>query len=37
MLERVLGSTAGFWLNREAQYHEVLASHKEWTEENKDA
>lgn len=24
-LERVLGSTAGFWLNREAQYREALA------------
>ena len=25
-LERVLGSTTGFWLNREAQYREQLAN-----------
>ncbi len=28
-LERVLGSTAGFWLNREAQYREALARQAE--------
>jgi len=28
-LERVLGSTAGFWLNREAQYRESLARQAE--------
>jgi len=28
-LERVLGSTAGFWLNREAQYREMLARQAE--------
>ncbi len=28
-LERVLGSTAGFWLNREAQYRELLARQAE--------
>ncbi len=28
-LERVLGSTAGFWLNREAQYREALARRAE--------
>jgi addiction module HigA family antidote len=28
-LERVLGSNAGFWLNREAQYREILARQAE--------
>ncbi|HCO49774.1 MAG TPA: XRE family transcriptional regulator, partial [Spirochaetaceae bacterium] len=28
-LERVLGSSAGFWLNREAQYRELLARRSE--------
>ena len=28
-LERVLGSTAKFWLNREAMYRERLARHRE--------
>jgi len=25
VLERVLGSTVGFWLNREAQYRDLIA------------
>ncbi len=28
-LERVLGSTAGFWFNREAQYRAALARKEE--------
>jgi len=31
-LERVLGSTAGFWLNREAQYRELIARKSELEE-----
>ncbi|MEI6387874.1 MAG: helix-turn-helix domain-containing protein [Spirochaetota bacterium] len=31
-LERVLGSTAGFWLNREAQYREALARQAEFAD-----
>jgi len=28
-LEQVLGSTAGFWLSREAQYRELIARESE--------